>query len=122
MGLNLLGRGCVADGWGIGVWCDTKDRASAARPRCSPDRRRTCGSRQQPTVRGLACELACGRGTSGLNDADIDGAKVVWARDMGMAQNRKLLEYFRDRDVWLVEVDQYDSPPKLTPYALASRQ
>jgi hypothetical protein len=56
------------------------------------------------------------------NDADIDGAKVVWAREMDMVQNRKLLEYFKDRNVWLVEVDQYDSPPKLTPYALASRQ
>jgi hypothetical protein len=55
------------------------------------------------------------------NDADIDGAKVVWARDMGTTQNRKLLEYFKDRNVWLVEVDQYDSPPKLTPYPLASR-
>jgi hypothetical protein len=55
------------------------------------------------------------------NDADIDGAKVVWAREMDMAQNRKLLEYFKDRNVWLVEVDQYDSPPKLTPYPLVSR-
>ena len=50
------------------------------------------------------------------NEADIDGAKVVWAREMDPAQNRKLLEYFKDRKVWLVEVDQYDSPPKLSPY------
>jgi hypothetical protein len=49
------------------------------------------------------------------NEADIDGAKVVWARDMDTAQNRKLLEYFKDREVWLVEVDQYGSPPKLVP-------
>jgi hypothetical protein len=55
------------------------------------------------------------------NDADIDGAKVVWAREMDTAQNRKLLEYFKDREVWLVEVDQYDSPPNLTSYPLALR-
>jgi hypothetical protein len=50
------------------------------------------------------------------NDADIDAAEVVWAREMDTAQNRKLIEYFKGRDVWLVEVDQYDSPPKLMPY------
>jgi hypothetical protein len=55
------------------------------------------------------------------NDADIDGAKVVWAREMGITQNRKLLEYFKDRNIWLLEVDQYDSPPKLAPYPLESR-
>jgi hypothetical protein len=38
------------------------------------------------------------------NEADIDSAKVVWAREMDSAQNRKLLEYFKDRHVWLVEV------------------
>jgi hypothetical protein len=50
------------------------------------------------------------------NDADIDGSRVVWARDMGINQNRKLLEYFKNRKIWLVEVDQYDSPPKLARY------
>lgn len=52
------------------------------------------------------------------NEADIDGATVVWAREMEPAQNRKLLEYFKDRRVWLVEVDQYDSPPKLSRYPM----
>ena len=50
------------------------------------------------------------------NDADIDSAKVVWAREMDAAQNRKLLEYFRDRQAWLLEVHQDDSPRKLLPY------
>jgi hypothetical protein len=50
------------------------------------------------------------------NKADIDNAKVVWAREMDAAQNRKLLDYFSDRSVWLVEIDQFDSPPKLRPY------
>ena len=36
------------------------------------------------------------------NEANIDGAKVVWAREMDTAHNRKLLEYFADRCVWLL--------------------
>jgi hypothetical protein len=48
------------------------------------------------------------------NEASIDRAKVVWARDMGPAQNKELIDYFRDRHVWLVEAD--DTPPKVLPY------
>jgi hypothetical protein len=51
------------------------------------------------------------------NEADIDSAKVVWAREMDAAQNRKLLEYFRDRQVWLMEVNGNQSPLKLLPYS-----
>jgi hypothetical protein len=47
------------------------------------------------------------------NGADIDGSKVIWARDMG-DENTELLRYFRDRRAWLVEPDY--NPPKLTPY------
>jgi hypothetical protein len=39
------------------------------------------------------------------NEANIDAAKVVWARDMGKNDNRELLRYFHDRNVWLVEGD-----------------
>jgi hypothetical protein len=42
------------------------------------------------------------------NDADIDGSDVVWARDMGPEHNRELLDYFRDRRVWLLEADRRD--------------
>ena len=48
------------------------------------------------------------------NEADIDRAKVVWARDMGPAQNKELIDYFKDRHVWLVEAD--DTPPTVLPY------
>jgi hypothetical protein len=39
------------------------------------------------------------------NDADIDAAKVVWARDMGTDGNQELLNYFKDRRVWRVNAD-----------------
>jgi hypothetical protein len=56
------------------------------------------------------------------NEADIDSAKVVWAREMDAAQNRKLLEYFTGRHAWLLEVNQDDSPQKLAPYPIRSEK
>jgi hypothetical protein len=55
------------------------------------------------------------------NGADIDDAKVVWARDMDMAQNRQLFEYFKDRHVWLMEVEGNHFPTQLSPYPVKSR-
>jgi hypothetical protein len=49
-----------------------------------------------------------------FNLADIDQSKTVWARDMGPAQNRELIGYFKDRKVWLVEPDRV--PPVLSAY------
>jgi hypothetical protein len=48
------------------------------------------------------------------NDADIDASKVVWARDMGPAQDQELINYFQGRHIWWVEAD--DNPPQLTRY------
>lgn len=36
------------------------------------------------------------------NEPDIDGAKVIFARDMGPEKNRELLAYYRDRRVWRI--------------------
>ncbi len=47
------------------------------------------------------------------NNADIDGSKVIWARDMG-PQNTELVNYFHDRQVWLAEPDY--RPARITPY------
>jgi hypothetical protein len=48
------------------------------------------------------------------NAADIDGAPVVWARDLGAAENEKLRRYYPDRTAWLLEPDA--RPPRLTAY------
>lgn len=39
------------------------------------------------------------------NGAEIDGAKVLWARELDPQQNRELFSYFADRQVWLVTPD-----------------
>jgi hypothetical protein len=48
------------------------------------------------------------------NAADVDGARVVWARDLGPEENAKLRSYYPDRTVWLLEPDA--RPPRLTAY------
>ena len=45
------------------------------------------------------------------NEADIDGAPVVWARDRGGPENLELLDYFRDRQIWLIEPDKPNAKP-----------
>jgi hypothetical protein len=48
------------------------------------------------------------------NAADIDGSRIVWARDLGAAENEKLQRYYPDRPAWLLEPDA--RPPRLSPY------
>ena len=48
------------------------------------------------------------------NGADIDGASVVWAREMSKTRNRRLVDHFADRERWLLEPDL--RPIELAPY------
>jgi hypothetical protein len=48
------------------------------------------------------------------NGADIDGQRVVWARDLGDDEDRKLAQYYRVRTLLLLEPDS--RPPRLEPW------
>jgi hypothetical protein len=48
------------------------------------------------------------------NAPDIDDAKVVWSREMDPASNRAILDYYKDRTVWLVQPDT--DPASVSPY------
>lgn len=48
------------------------------------------------------------------NLADINSEKIVWANDLGTRQNQELIDYFKDRKVWLIEPDK--TPPQISPY------
>ena len=50
------------------------------------------------------------------NDPNISASKVVWAWDMGTADNRELMQYYSDRKAWLVNMDT--EPATVSPYAL----
>src|SRR5262249_29984761 len=50
------------------------------------------------------------------NEADIDGAKVVFAHAMNSAQDCQLAEYFKCHQIWSLEVDGDESVPKLRAY------
>ena len=49
------------------------------------------------------------------NGADIDGSKVIWAREMDPEQDEKLFEYYKARKIWLVNADELF--PSLLPYS-----
>jgi hypothetical protein len=52
------------------------------------------------------------------NSAEIDTSKVIWAREMNVADNLELIRYYRDRRAWLVEPDLI--PARITEYPTAS--
>jgi hypothetical protein len=49
------------------------------------------------------------------NEPNIDTSKIVWARDMGAAQNEELIQFYKSRRVWFLEADE--SPPNLFSYS-----
>ena len=53
------------------------------------------------------------------NRADLPGARVVWARDMGPEQNAELIRAFAGRTVWVVAPDE--DPAVLKPYISPSQ-
>jgi hypothetical protein len=48
------------------------------------------------------------------NAADIANSQVIWAREMQAAKNLELIQYYRDRKVWLVQPDK--RPAEVSPY------
>lgn len=48
------------------------------------------------------------------NSADIDASRVVYARDLGSAEDQELIRYYPNRKVLLLEPDLY--PARLSPY------
>jgi hypothetical protein len=48
------------------------------------------------------------------NRADIDGARIVWARDLGREEDEKLLQYYPNRKPLVLEPDV--RPPQLSDY------
>jgi len=50
------------------------------------------------------------------NDPDIDASKVVWARELDPADNKRLIDYYRNRTVWLIEPDT--TPVAVSPYPI----
>ena len=54
------------------------------------------------------------------NASNIDGSRIVWARDMGPERNRELLAYYPARQFWIVHADSSPLAPQLQPYHKSS--
>ena len=53
------------------------------------------------------------------NEADIDSAKVVFARAINSTQDCQLVEYFKSRRIWSLDVEDDQLIAKLKPYPLS---
>jgi hypothetical protein len=100
---------------GYATWCSPKptnyERAAVLRKLREYPRRQLAIVHYSPDYDAIYDEWV-------YNRADIDTAKVIWARDMGPAENAELIQYFKNRHAWLVEADE--QPPKLLPYSEAA--
>jgi hypothetical protein len=54
------------------------------------------------------------------NGADVDSQKIVWAHDMGRADNAELLQYFSRATPWLLEIGRPGTAPHLLRYVAPS--
>jgi hypothetical protein len=54
------------------------------------------------------------------NSAEIETSKVIWAREMAVADNLELIRYYHDRRVWLVEPDV--TPARVTECPMDNNQ
>jgi hypothetical protein len=52
------------------------------------------------------------------NEADIDRSKVIFARAINTTQDCQLVDYFKSRQLWSMDVEGDESIPKLKPYPL----
>jgi hypothetical protein len=50
------------------------------------------------------------------NAPNIDGSKVIWAREMDAADNLELIRFYQGRHVWLVQPDA--QPPEVSAYPM----
>jgi hypothetical protein len=53
------------------------------------------------------------------NDPDLDRSKIIWAHDMGEAENQQLIRLYPNRQVWIVNKDDVINP--LVPYSQADQ-
>lgn len=53
------------------------------------------------------------------NGADLESARVVWARFRTEPENRRLMAHFQGRRVWLLDAD--DTPPRLREYRFSEQ-
>lgn len=54
------------------------------------------------------------------NAPDIDRSKVIWAREMDPAENLELINYYKGRNVWLIQPDT--NPVQLSPYPVQGQE
>ncbi len=55
------------------------------------------------------------------NEPDIDQSKIVWANNMGGENNRRLFEYFNDRQVWVLGFEKSNKAKLLSCEGLPSQ-